>query len=55
MERKTLYRILLPIVLVLAILYTLGLVGVIPFEVSYRITIFFLILFVLLRWEQRKR
>jgi len=53
MERKRFYRLLLPVVIVLAFLYTLGLVGVVPFTVSYYITIFFIILFLFLRWEAR--
>lgn len=55
MERKTLYRLLLPLVLILAALYTLGLVGKVPFSVSYYITIFFIFLFIFLRWEERLR
>ncbi|KPU62428.1 membrane protein [Thermococcus sp. EP1] len=55
MERKRLYRFLLPVVLFLVLLYTLGLVGVIPFMVSYYITIFLIFLFIFLRWEARVR
>ncbi|AJC72060.1 membrane protein [Thermococcus guaymasensis DSM 11113] len=54
MERKTAYRFLLLLVLILTVFYTLGLVGVIPFEVSYYITIFMIILFVLLRWDHHR-
>ena len=53
MERKRFYRLLLPVVIVLTFLYTLGLVGVVPFTVSYYITIVFIILFLFLRWEAR--
>ena len=53
MERKRFYRLLLPVVIVLAFLYILGLVGVVPFTVSYYITIVFIILFLFLRWEAR--
>lgn len=53
MERKRFYRLLLPVVIVLGFLYTLGLVGVVPFTVSYYITIVFIILFLFLRWEAR--
>lgn len=55
MERKRVYRILLVLVLFLTVLYTLGLVGVLPFEVSYYITIFMLVLFVLLRFDYHRK
>ncbi|WP_169791813.1 hypothetical protein [Thermococcus celericrescens] len=45
MERKTFYRILLVIVLVLTVVYTMGIMGVIPFQWSYYITIFMIILY----------
>ncbi|USS41501.1 hypothetical protein NF865_04870 [Thermococcus aggregans] len=55
MERKRLYRLLLPVVIVLAFLYTLGLAGVVPFTVSYYTTIIFIFLFLFLWWEARFR
>ncbi|ACS33017.1 Conserved hypothetical protein [Thermococcus gammatolerans EJ3] len=54
MERKTTYRFLLVLVLILTVFYTLGLVGVVPFKVSYYITIFMIVLFVLLRWDYHR-
>jgi len=54
MERKTVYRLLLILVLVLTVFYTLGLVGVVPFRVSYYITVFMIILFVVLRWDYHR-
>ncbi|WP_198361930.1 hypothetical protein [Thermococcus gorgonarius] len=53
MERKTAYRVLLFLVLILTAAYTLGLVGVLPFRVSYYITIFMILLFLILRAEAR--
>ena len=53
MERRTLYRILLAVVLVLAVVYTMGIMGLVPFEWSYYITIFMIVLFVALRLEKR--
>lgn len=35
MEWKTLYRVLLPAVLVLAVVYTLRIIGAVPFQWSY--------------------
>lgn len=35
MEWKTLYRVLLPVVLVLAVGYTLRIIGAVPFQWSY--------------------
>ncbi|WP_297438384.1 hypothetical protein [Thermococcus sp.] len=55
MERKHAYRLMLSIVLVLAFFYTLGLFGIIPFRVSYYITLFMLVLFVILRIEYHSR
>jgi predicted RND superfamily exporter protein len=55
MERKRLYRLLLPVVIILATLYTLGIMGVLPFAISYYITIFMIFLFIFLRWEARMR
>lgn len=54
MERKAVYRALLLLVLVLTALYTLGLVGVVPFRVSYYITIFMILLFVILRIDYHR-
>ena len=51
--KKEHYRMLLVLVLILTVLYTLGLVGVLPFAVSYYITIFFVFLFLFLRWQRR--
>jgi len=53
MERKTLYRILLVVVLILTVIYTLGILGLIPFQWSYYITIFMIVLFIVLRFEKR--
>ncbi|WP_167890610.1 hypothetical protein [Thermococcus sp. 18S1] len=55
MERKTFYRILLVIVLVLTVVYTLGIMGVIPFQWSYYITIFMIILFFYLKLDKMSR
>ncbi|AEK72369.1 membrane protein [Thermococcus sp. 4557] len=55
MERKTFYRILLVIVLVLTVVYTLGIMGVIPFRWSYYITIFMIILFFYLKLDKMSR
>ncbi|WP_297069940.1 hypothetical protein [Thermococcus sp.] len=55
MDRKRTYRLLLGLVLILAFFYTLGLFGVVSFRVSYYITIFMLVLFVLLRIEYHSR
>jgi len=54
MRRRTLYRGLLVLVAFLVFLYTLGVAGFIPFRVSYYITLFLILLFVLLRWEGRR-
>ncbi|WP_167911925.1 hypothetical protein [Thermococcus sp. 21S7] len=53
MERKTFYRILLVVVLILTVIYTLGIMGLIPFRWSYYITIFMIALFLALRIERR--
>ncbi|WP_198300028.1 hypothetical protein [Thermococcus sp. P6] len=55
MERRTFYRVLLVIVLILALIYTLGIVGVLPFELSYYITIIMIMLFLYLRLEGKLR
>ncbi|USG99926.1 hypothetical protein K1720_00080 [Thermococcus argininiproducens] len=55
MERKKIYRLLLPIVIILAVLYTLGLIGIVAFTVSYYVTIFMIFLFIFLRWEARMK
>ena len=47
--KRELYRILLAIVLVLTVVYTLGILGVVPFEWSYYITIFMIVLFFALK------
>ena len=52
MEKKTFYRILLAIVLVLTVVYTLGIMGVIPFQWSYYITVFMIILFFYLKLDK---
>lgn len=52
MERKTAYRILLLIVLLLAVVYTLGVIGVVPFRWSEYITIFMVLLFIALRFSK---
>ena len=49
MEKKTVYRFLLAVVLILAVIYTLGIMGVVPFEWSYYITIFMILLFFALK------
>ncbi len=53
MEKKTLYRLLLPLVLLLTIVYTLGIMGVVSFEWSYYITIFMIFLFFALKLFNR--
>ncbi|WP_198300124.1 hypothetical protein [Thermococcus siculi] len=55
MEKKTFYRILLAIVLVLTVVYTLGIMGVIPFQWSYYITIFMIILFFYLKLDKMSK
>ncbi|WP_167773497.1 hypothetical protein [Thermococcus sp. MV11] len=55
MERKTFYRILLAVVLALTGIYTLGIMGVIPFQWSYYITIFMIILFFYLKLDKMSR
>ena len=54
MERKNAYRILLFLILFLTLLYTLGLVGVVPFRVSYYITILFIFIFIALRMDYQR-
>ncbi|WP_297418019.1 hypothetical protein [Thermococcus sp.] len=53
MEKKSLYRILLVLVIFLAVIYTLGVIGLIPFKWSYYITIFMIVLFFYLKLEDR--
>ncbi|WP_167895007.1 hypothetical protein [Thermococcus sp. M36] len=53
MEKRTFYRILLAIVLVLAVVYTMGIMGLVPFQWSYYITIFMIVLFLYLRIDAR--
>jgi len=53
MEKKSLYRILLAIVLILTVVYTLGILGLVPFDWSYYITIFMIILFFALKLHDR--
>jgi len=55
MERKTFYRILLVVVIILTVIYTLGIMGLIPFQWSYYITIFMIVLFLALRIEKRRQ
>lgn len=55
MERRTVYRALLVLVLILTAVYTLGLLGVVPFRVSYYITIFMILLFIVLRMDYHRR
>ncbi|MCD6373117.1 MAG: hypothetical protein J7L37_06195 [Thermococcus sp.] len=55
MERKTLYRVLLVIVLALTVVYTMGIIGIVPFQWSYYITIFMIILFFYLKLEKMSR
>jgi hypothetical protein len=55
MRRKRAYRILLVLVLFLTFLYTLGIVGAIPFRVSYYITILFIFIFIALRMDYHRR
>jgi len=52
MERKTLYRAMLVVVIVLAIIFTLGVVGLVPFVWSEYITVFMIILFFALRFNR---
>ena len=51
--KKEHYRMLLVLVLILTAIYILGLAGVLPFAVSYYITILFIFLFLFLRWQKR--
>ena len=53
MEKKSLYRILLALVLVLTVVYTLGILGLVPFRWSYYITIFMIALFFALKLGDR--
>ncbi|WP_258084539.1 hypothetical protein [Thermococcus thermotolerans] len=53
MEKRTFYRILLAIVLILAVVYTMGIMGLVPFQWSYYITIFMIVLFIYLKIEKR--
>ncbi len=53
MEKKSLYRILLALVLVLTVVYTLGILGLVPFRWSYYITIFMIALFFTLKLGDR--
>lgn len=55
MERKTLYRIMLAVVIVLAIIFTLGVAGIVPFVWSEYITVFMVILFFVLRLNKGLR
>ncbi|WP_297479695.1 hypothetical protein [Thermococcus sp.] len=52
MEKKTVYRVLLAIVIILAIIFTLGVVGIVPFVWSEYITVFMVILFFALRFSK---
>lgn len=54
MERRTVYRALLVLVLILTAIYTLGLLGVVSFRVSYYITIFMIFLFIILRMDHHR-
>jgi len=53
--RKSVYRMLLVLVVALTVVYTLGLLGVIPFIYSTYVTIFFLLLFVILRRDYHSK
>ncbi|SEV93134.1 hypothetical protein [Thermococcus thioreducens] len=53
MERRRVYRILLVIVLILTVIYTMGIMGLVPFQWSYYITIFMIVLFIYLKIEKR--
>jgi len=53
MERKTVYRILLVIVIVLAVIFTLGVIGLVPFVWSEYITVFMVVLFFALRFTKK--
>ena len=46
---RTAYRVLLAVVLILAIVFTLGVIGVVPFRWSQYITVFMLVLYVILK------
>ncbi|WP_173866232.1 hypothetical protein [Thermococcus henrietii] len=52
MERKMVYRVLLVVVIILAVIFTLGVVGVVPFVWSEYITVFMVILFFALRFSK---
>ncbi len=49
------YRIMLVLVVILAVVYTLGLMGLVPFRYSTYITLFFLLVFVLLRVDYHSK
>ncbi|WP_457752406.1 hypothetical protein [Thermococcus sp.] len=53
MEKKVAYRFMLVVVLILTVLYTLGIMGVVPFTWSYYITIFMIFLFFALKIVKR--
>ncbi len=53
MNKKSFYRALLALVIVLAMVYTLGIIGLISFKWSYYITIFMIVLFFYLKLEDR--
>ncbi|MBP1912491.1 hypothetical protein [Thermococcus stetteri] len=55
MEKKQVYRVLLVLVIILAIAYTLGVVGILPFEVSEAVTGFMVVLFFVLKFKERTR
>ncbi|WP_167728500.1 hypothetical protein [Thermococcus sp. 9N3] len=52
MERKTVYRVLLVIVIILAVIFTLGVIDIVPFVWSEYITVFMVILFFVLRFSK---
>ncbi|WP_456421665.1 hypothetical protein [Thermococcus sp.] len=55
LKKKTLYRVLLVIVVVLAVVYTLGVIGIVPFRWSEYITVFMVVLFFALRLNRGSR
>jgi hypothetical protein len=52
MKRRTAYRILLVVVVILTVVFTLGVIGVVPFRWSEYITVFMVLLFFALRFSK---
>jgi len=54
-KKRTVYRLLLILVVALAVVYTLGVIGLVPFAWSEYITVFMVILFFVLRFSKGSR